>query len=215
MKLIKLIDLCVTEYQQEPDYRDLITGAEFTIISDIETRTLVVCFNGSDDLQDWQTNFDFLGFAPGKVKVHPGFAKAYKNLRKPLLRRLEIYMNISKIDYKYIKVCGHSAGGAIGAIAATELTKEFTDKKVSLFTFGSPVVGNKEYAQLCDRNIVHYRFYNIFDLVTYLPPCLFGYSHSGTGYPLTWLGTLYNLHSIKNYAHHIKKSTLAKTFFYD
>ncbi|XP_052769068.1 uncharacterized protein LOC128209186 [Mya arenaria] len=72
-------------------------------------------------------------------------------------------------------VTGHSLGGAIASLAAISLREGdlVTDDKISLYTFGMPRAGSREYAFNFDKKvrkswrIVHYR-----DMVSFLPPRL-------------------------------------------
>ena len=46
------------------------------------------------------------------------------------------------------------------------------------YTFGSPRVGDSDFARWCNKNIVHHRYVYQSDIVTRLPRI--GYKHTGT-----------------------------------
>ena len=214
MKLYDIINLCIEGYRGTPDYRDSDTGVEYSIITDIQSNTIGVCFNGSNDLEDWKTNFNFQTFNQGIVKVHPGFAKGYKSIKKELeidsiCQHLPTYTGTNSSEVK-IKLFGHSAGGAIAVLAGLDLANKGFDN-VRVYTFGSPAVGNLTHANIIDDKLTHYRFYNIFDPVPYLPPKCFGYDFSGAVvFQLAWL---WDVHGIESYFKEIQNSRLGKINF--
>jgi triacylglycerol lipase len=69
--------------------------------------------------------------------VHPGFATALQSVW-PQLQSV-----LSKSGPKPIWLTGHSLGGALSTLLANQIS----DRVQSLYTFGSPCVGNSEFTQ--------------------------------------------------------------------
>ncbi len=75
--------------------------------------------------------------------------------------------------------CGHSLGGAMATICAGRCyLSHIGSNPMELFTYGSPRVGNKKYVS--HVKLKHFRFVNNNDIVTRVPPPLFGYRHCGS-----------------------------------
>ena len=74
--------------------------------------------------------------------------------------------------------CGHSLGGAMATICAARCQlSHIPSLPMELFTYGSPRVGDQRY--ISHVQLDHYRFVNNNDIVTRVPPVLFGYRHCG------------------------------------
>ena len=99
-------------------------------------------------------------------KIHVGF-KTEINKLWPTLEKA-----VAGIDSLY--VTGHSLGAAMATIAAGRMQS----KVISLVTFGSPRVGNKEYVN--SLTVTHHRVQNNCDDVTKVPFMLMGFAHHGT-----------------------------------
>ncbi|KAA5543080.1 lipase family protein [Roseiconus nitratireducens] len=75
--------------------------------------------------------------------------------------------------------CGHSLGGAMATICAGRCyLSHINSNPNELFTYGSPRVGNNRYINYVKLD--HYRYVNNNDIVTRVPPVMFGYRHSGS-----------------------------------
>jgi triacylglycerol lipase len=74
--------------------------------------------------------------------------------------------------------CGHSLGGAMATICAGRcFLSHIRSNPQQLFTYGSPRVGNTRYINFVKLD--HFRFVNNNDIVTRVPPIMFGYRHAG------------------------------------
>jgi triacylglycerol lipase len=128
-------------------------------------RFIVVAFRGTEvsDIRDLVTDAKLL-LVPAKPKgtgkVHRGFQKALDNLWPEIKRTLE---RIQSQQERPVWFTGHSLGGALATLAA----HRFTGIQ-GVYTFGSPRVGNPEFAAAFEE--AHYRFVNNNDLVTMVPP---------------------------------------------
>lgn len=75
-------------------------------------------------------------------QVHTGFHEAFLE-GFPTVLAAFTSLKAENPDYRTV-VTGHSLGGAIATITATELRRQ--GNEVQLFTYGSPRVGNAELA---------------------------------------------------------------------
>jgi len=140
---------------------------------------IVVAFRGTSDLKDWLTNLDAgLTRWPQGGQIHQGFKKALDTVWNQVaneVRRLR--------GPKFY--CGHSLGGALATLAASRLPPD------ALYTYGSPRVGNRNFARSLQKLAV-YRIVNHRDLVTTVPPPgpIFKYTHVGEQRYITGDGEL-------------------------
>ncbi len=104
-------------------------------------------------------------------RVHRGFKREVDDLWPRMEKAL-------KENDKTLYFTGHSLGGAMATICAGRCKlSEISSNPESLFTFGSPRVGNRRYINFV--KVPHYRWVNNNDIVPRVPPQWFGYSHSG------------------------------------
>ena len=143
----------------------------------------VVAFRGSEETgpEDWITDLKFIkqNYAydtPYKgLKIHSGFMGAYQSIRPVVIDR------VKKASSKDIVCTGHSLGAALATLAAFDIKNTLPDKDVSCFTYGSPKVGNDNFAKAYNALVPNtYRFVNGPDLVP--QALLVGYEHVGKLY---------------------------------
>ncbi|KAL9641522.1 hypothetical protein ABK040_013443 [Willaertia magna] len=154
-----------------------------------DDKTLVISFRGTvkTSIKDWSHNLD-LGkkkvYFNGKYigKVHSGFYKEYMLVRDDLQKLLKEYNG----DASKIIITGHSQGAALAELAALDysLSNKDAKSKVQLISFGQPRVGDKTHAELVDKEINDYaRVVSSYkggqDIVTTVPPTLFGFKQAG------------------------------------
>ena len=138
--------------------------------------TIVVAFKGTSSFENTLTNIKFLKvFHPPKrtapvssfwgykltVRVHNGFLDAWtKNgFDQRVLARIhqiineefsyqdpESNSNSSSGSAVSVHVTGHSLGGALATLAAHAIISAHPNVDMSVYTFGSPRVGNKSFA---------------------------------------------------------------------
>ena len=101
--------------------------------------------------------------------VHRGFKQALNTVWDDILS----YMSNSNAGNKNIIITGHSLGAALATLVAGRLNVS----TVTLYTFGSPRVGNKKWNSM--QEFTHYRFRNNNDIVTRVPPRWLGFKHHG------------------------------------
>jgi len=116
-------------------------------------------------------------FDRSKPAVHRGFQAALNEVWKEVEQKLADYRARSS---NHVFFTGHSLGAALATLAISR----FQDGNASLYTFGSPRVGNHAFVEGL-RPYSQFRFVDWHDLVTRVPPALFWYEHGA--------GTLYQL----------------------
>jgi triacylglycerol lipase len=136
------------------------------VVFKMTKREIIIVFRGTQSIHDWMRDFDYdlgkIDWINPHIRVHDGFKKGYKSVRK------EIFSCLSEGLLK-VTICGHSLGGSLACLCALDLKVNFF-LNVECFTFGSPRVGDKNFRNLFNYLIKDsYRFVNEYDIVTILP----------------------------------------------
>lgn len=155
---------CVTE-----------TGLVYGIFY-INKTDAVVVFKGTSSIGDWASNVklvktdDFYNI-PGKF--HDGFHDMLLGTRE-----VERIYNKLKLSVTKVYITGHSLGGALATIFYSYCKK--CDIDAELVTFGSPRVGDKEFAEYLNSGNPEKmrRYVNGSDVVCRIP--YLGYHHVNT-----------------------------------
>ena len=113
-----------------------------------------------------------------RCQVHQGFFRAYKSLQAQFLSNMQFVAQLH--PNAPVVVTGHSSGAAMAVFAALDL--ERNNFPLSLYTFGSPRVGNSQFARYANSKISnqHWRVTYKNDPVAQLPLGSMGYLHAGT-----------------------------------
>lgn len=143
--------------------------------------TLELLFEGSNGKTDWKNNFDFPARPYHEMKdrwfVHRGFCRVWKTI-KP---RIEFMVKDRSV--KKIIVAGYSHGAAIAVLCFEYCVFNRPDIARDIYGmgFGCPRV---IWGHLNERVKARYKNFTVFrngkDIVTHLPPVLFGFHHVGT-----------------------------------
>jgi predicted lipase len=105
-----------------------------------------------------------------KALAHDGFLDASKGIATRVAQ-------VTKLGDRII-VAGHSLGGAVATIVAWELTT-MGYRNITVYTFGSPRVFNKEAAAIYEAQVPNtYRFVHAYDAVPTVP-WWWTYTHVG------------------------------------
>lgn len=150
-----------------------------------EGDTLYLLFQWSNGFWDWVNNFLFPARPYKRMKCfwfcHRGFLKVWKAMRD----EIEVYVEeilSNNPNLKKIVCVGYSHGAAVSVFATEDMEYLYGEKySVSGYGFGCPrvlwgIVPGEVKHRL--RNFKAIR--NIPDIVTHVPPMLFGFRHAGT-----------------------------------
>ncbi|CAG7852658.1 SubName: Full=Related to triacylglycerol lipase {ECO:0000313/EMBL:CCA73795.1} [Serendipita indica DSM 11827] len=114
---------------------------------------------------------------PSAAKVHGGFLNAYTASQAAVLAAIQ--QAASTYGTKKVTFIGHSLGGALSVISAASmklrLGSSYTFKVV---TYGSPRIGDRDWASWVDSNLDITRIGNKKDPVPILPGRSLGFQHS-------------------------------------
>ncbi len=162
--------------------KDLFQGY---VAYDPQYHSILIAFRGTRDVKNWLDNLTFIKmrlfpkeFPDLNIEVHSGFHKVYKSVS------LQIKLAVSQLYTKYptakLHIVGHSLGAAVASLCSIDLIISYQIKVDSVYTFGEPRVGNKEYASLIKSNVVEYwRMTHWRDVVPHVPLEWMGFYHSG------------------------------------
>ncbi|WP_281648385.1 lipase family protein [Parendozoicomonas sp. Alg238-R29] len=125
-----------------------------------------IVFRGTQYLADWLTNLNILveRSSSGKL-VHEGFNKAFLSMLpqiRPLVQNIPAGAHIHCI--------GHSLGGALATITAEWLSSQ-RRMQPYLYTYGSPRVGLKCFAEYCTHKLTSKKIYRVYHK-TDIVPCI-------------------------------------------
>lgn len=157
-------------------YRTVENNGDFAIERDGDT--LKIFFECSDSPEDWKNNFNFPAKPYRKMKnmwfAHRGFLKVWKAIEKHIAADI-CDLTVSKID-----IVGYSHGAAVALLCYEYVKFNRPDVEVSGVGFGGPRVlwgfARKSVKKRFEGFVV---VRNGNDLITHLPPAIFGYRHVG------------------------------------
>ena len=173
----------------------------------------VIVFRGTEPnkVRDWMTDLMFrkkvlpYGNKHSKVRVHRGFIGAYKSVRGQVHGAVKQYVGA----HKPIIVLGHSLGGALATLCAVDLQYCMQPtgalfgfgRVLKVYTFGSPRVGNASFSKSYIRRVPRtWRTWGWWDVVSKVPPRIFGFKHVSEGFGLKCR------HDIKCYLRELSKA---------
>lgn len=146
------------------------TGTQGFVVTSSNGQDAYFAFRGTqtDDVTDIGTDLEVAPKAwPGGGKVHTGFFDALESVWPAIQRSLDA------CAAPRLWFTGHSLGAALATLAMQRAGRPGGH----LVTFGSPRVGDQDFADLFAALEVE-RYVNCCDIVTYLPPSqVFGYAH--------------------------------------
>ncbi len=176
-------------------------------------RSVYLVFRGTRTATEWIHNLKIKMEAfdqPNFGKIHEGFLKSYRDIREALL------IDISTIDkLKSLYVSGHSLGGVLATLAAAEIQKHHIHKVTAIYTFGSPRIGDKNFAKTFNALFPDnsFRIANTADIVTELPLStpmagIIGGYFTHVDIPVVFTEQLEDIddnHRMRNYLHYLEK----------
>ncbi len=170
--LYELFMRCLSaKYEHSPD------GGNFAL--EREGDTLYIFLEHSDGEKDWMNNFDFPASgirAESGYAVHRGFLRVWESM-EPYLRDAVADLTIEKII-----TVGYSHGGALAVLCHEYLWWRRPDLRDTMegYGFAAPRV---VHGFLSSEMKARWERFSVVripeDLVTHLPPRLFGFHHVG------------------------------------
>lgn len=157
-------------------------GGDFALQA--EGDTLYILFECSVEKEDWINNFSFPAKPYKSMDAvwlcHGGFLKVWKAMRDDI----EAYVAdilASHDEIHNIKCVGYSHGGAIAVFATEDMAYLYGDKySVEGYGFGAPrVLWGLVPKSIKERLSVFTTIRNIDDIVTHVPPRIFGFRNCG------------------------------------
>jgi hypothetical protein len=196
-------------------YKYIHTDNDGDYYIEVKGNTIYIYFEESDSWGDWMSNFDF----PAKSykngnnvwHCHRGFLRVWKTMREDIENDvISIIENHSEQPVKNIICAGYSHGAALCGLCVEDMEYLFAGKydiNVYGFGFGCPrFTWGKLPTEVKDRFRHFYAFRNDKDIVTHVPPKIFGYGHgknkifkiksrikyglTGAHYPIAYLDEL-------------------------
>jgi hypothetical protein len=147
---------------------------------DSYTNTLYASYRGSTNIVNWIDNIQIRKVYPyndTSVGVSKGFYKEYNHVKEQVLNNFETLS--TKYELHNLLLTGHSAGASMATLLAYDILTLYPQYNVKfLITFGSPRVGNDDFAnKMKNSNIESYRVTHYYDIVPHVPEEILGYLH--------------------------------------
>ncbi len=164
------------------DYRHTSVGGDYALEYDLRSRRLYVLFEWSDGMEDWHNNLTFFSKTVNpkdpkeeQWRCHRGFLKVWSAMKEEIETLAFKYIQYDRV--KEICCVGYSHGAAL-ALLATECFYRRTSVSVIGYGFGCPRVIKGSIPNRLERRLSHFHtIRNDSDLVTHLPPSIFGFHH--------------------------------------
>ncbi|TFK69119.1 alpha/beta-hydrolase [Pluteus cervinus] len=155
---------------------------------DTALQTAIVSYEGTDTSKiiPLLTDFDFslnnlnqtlFPGIPDSVEVHEGFAAAHESSADPIFAAVKKVL--AQTNTKTVTVVGHSLGGALATLSGLSLQLTLpSGTQVKTVTFGTPRVGNSDFASYFDAHLLATRINNKMDMVPIMPAEVMGFRHT-------------------------------------
>lgn len=152
-----------TGFQPTFQFSDIDTDTHGFIGKMEEENALYVVYRGSSSITNWLDDIDAYMVDYPECEycyVHEGFYYSQQSVIKGIINHIKYQVKETKFDK--IVVTGHSLGGALALLTAIELINN-NFENVKLITFGSPRVGNAEFANYASKlvddrsRVTHYK----------------------------------------------------------
>lgn len=166
----------IFEKIRRAEYTHLEDGASFSI--EKQNGKLYLLFEWSNGLDDWKNNFNFPAKPyrdmENKWHAHRGFLKVWKII-EPHLKDVIMDKETNKII-----IAGYSHGAAIAVLCHEYCKYNRPDADITGYGFGCPrVLWGRMSKDVKKRFEGFYVIRNSGDIVTHVPPAIFGFRHVG------------------------------------
>lgn len=161
------------EFGHSSSIEDGVMDAQSVVCSFEET--IYVALRGTEgvvkdiitDISAYPSSYYSDGFCGSKV--HIGFLDAYLSIEGRIEQAVR---NLIAMHPKSpLIVTGHSMGGAMAVICALDLQKKFPDKRVIMYNYGAPSVGNSDFIDMYNACVnTSWQFRAESDIVPTLSP---------------------------------------------
>jgi triacylglycerol lipase len=126
-------------------------------------------FRGTITTTEWIRNFGINLSQyplPGFGKVHDGFLHSYSLVRRTIIESVNSLNRRAQLN-----VAGHSLGAALATLAVPDIENNTKLKVRSLYSFGSPRVGDAAFVKSFNDSFAKraFRIVNTSDIVTSIP----------------------------------------------
>lgn len=173
----------------DASYIHLENDADYAVQESSDGKTLYLLFQWTSSSYDWISNFDFVAKPYKDMDVtwrcHRGFLRVWKTI-KPYIKGA-----VTNTKYTKIYIVGYSHGAAIATLAheyvwynRPDLRSEENPNGIIGYGFGCPrcyfgslLPWKKIPEELAQRWKNFYPIRNLSDLVTHVPPRIFGFRH--------------------------------------
>jgi hypothetical protein len=159
--------------------RIVCEASDTVVLIDQQPNDLIISFRGTADLTNWLTDLD-CAFSylclDSNAEVHAGFLKAWHSVRDEVLRAY-----VALAGNRRVWITGHSLGGALAVLAATDFFLQRLPTVCGCYTFGQPRTGNlafREWYQVW-LGARTFRVIHADDMVARIPWLLGAYRHVG------------------------------------
>ena len=171
-----------------------IFNAKYTTVGDSvdycfqeEEKTLYILFEESSSKVDWKHNFAFwkrpYKDMTIKYRVHSGFLKCWKTVEKIIINKIKEVDENGEYKFNRIICSGWSHGGALTVFCHECVWFYRPDIRKQCFSvsFEGPRVygGFRVKKSLRERWAHFFQVINDKDIVTHVPPKIFGFTHVG------------------------------------
>ena len=171
------------------EYVHVDNDGDYAFEESKDGKTLYLLFQWTRTAYDWISNFDFVAKPYKDMEItwrcHRGFLRVWKSI-EPHIKEL-----VKNEKYKTIKIAGFSHGAAIATLAheyvwfnRPDLRSEENPDGITGYGFGCPrcyfgsiLPWKKIPQELAQRWVRFYPIRNLTDIVTHVPPRIFGFRH--------------------------------------
>jgi len=177
------IRAAVSAYDKQPIdgvryvWAGAIDNIQFDVMRYAPLRATVIAFAGSNELWDWWRHLFVRRARLRGLRgvVHRGWLADWRKVAGTVVGAWQ--QEHGRDDT--LVICGHSYGGALAQLAAIHFAMRLPSDQLRLYTYGSPRVGDRGFANTLNGLISrHYRYTIRFDPVVHLPLGL-RYKHAG------------------------------------
>ena len=152
------------------------------VMLDHQYQLIVISFRGTVSDVNWRTNLDFIFKDVSDIcegcQAHSGFLGSWKGVQNIVFDAWKSTQ--SQYDGYRTVVTGLSLGGALATLCAAEMSTMAPRGSISLYTYGSPRVGDQLLASFIESSFGPntFRVTHLNDPVPRLPGRLLGFRHA-------------------------------------